>query len=559
MHIIATHCNVVLLLLLLSMQSHTQAIENQPTRKPQPGEATFTVFVEGRLIGKQQVILTNTNEGWRITSTGELGGFLSLSTSKFEVLYGPSWNPLSLTIDAKFRGQHLGLKTIISGNSAKSEIIQGQESEEKINTVSLDATILPHNFYGAYEALAFKLTESSMGEHLPIFIPPQGQIQMSVNKIIEEQIQVVDRTIKTQHYSVTFRNPLGFLDAEIWSDEAGRLVRVKLPSLEIVRSDVASVAARRERVARQSDENIRIPALGFSLAGTISKPQASPEKHLPVIVLVGGAAPLDRDETMNGIPIFGQLANALADAGFLVLRYDKRGLGQSGGRPEGAGLGEYASDVRAVVDYLEDREDVDDDRIVVLGHGEGGWIALQAASRTKEIAAVILANVPGTNGAALVLEQQRASLDRLSLTEEEKQNKINLQEKIHTAVVSKGSWEGIEPKLRQQAETPWFRSFLRFQPSKVIEGVRQAILILHGTRDDKISSDHADQLSKFARARKRRVAVDIVRIQGMNHFLVTEKNGRGGENSEPVNIAINQEFTLSITDWLNDLWLRPGN
>ena len=541
------------------MQSHTQAIENQPTREPQPGEATFTVFAEGRPIGKQQVTLTSTDEGWRITSTGELGGFLSLSTSKFEVLYDPSWNPLSLTIDAKFRGQHLGLKTIISGNSAKSQIIQGQESEEKINTVSLDATILPNNFYGAYEALAFKLTESSVGEHLPIFIPPQGQIQMSVNKIIEERIQVVDRTIKTQHYSVTFRNPLGFLDAEIWSDEAGRLVRVKLPSLEIVRSDVASVAARRERVTRQNDENIRIPALGFSLAGTISKPQASSEKHLPAIVLVGGAAPLDRDETMNGIPIFGQLANALADAGFLVLRYDKRGLGQSGGRPEGAGLGDYASDVRAVVDYLEDREDVDDDRIVVLGHGEGGWVALQAASRTKEIAAVILANVPGTNGAALVLEQQRASLDRLSLTEEEKQNKINLQEKIHAAVVSKGSWEGIEPELRQQAETPWFRSFLRFQPSKVIERVRQAILILHGTRDDKISPDHADQLSKFARARKRRVTVDIVRIQEMNHFLVTAKNDGSGENSEPVNILINQEFTLSITDWLNDLWLRPGN
>lgn len=558
MHIIATYCSAVLLL-LLSMQSHTQAIENQPTRKPQPGEATFTVFAEGRPIGKQQVILTSTDEGWRITSTGELGGFLSLSTSKFEVLYDPSWNPLSLTIDAKFRGQHLGLETIISGNSAKSQIIQGQESEEKINTVSLDATILPNNFYGAYEALAFKLTESSVDEHLPIFIPPQGQIQMSVNKIIEERIQIVDRTIKTQHYSVTFRNPLGFLDAEIWSDEAGRLVRVKLPSLEIVRSDVASVAARRERVTRQSDENIRIPALGFSLAGTISKPQASSEKHLPAIVLVGGAAPLDRDETMNGIPIFGQLANALADAGFLVLRYDKRGLGQSGGRPEGAGLGDYASDVRAVVDYLEDREDVDDDRIVVLGHGEGGWVALQAASRTKEIAAVILANVPGTNGAALVLEQQRASLDRLSLTEEEKQNKINLQEKIHAAVVSKGSWEGIEPELRQQAETPWFRSFLRFQPSKVIERVRQAILILHGTRDDKISPDHADQLSKFARARKRHVAVDIVRIQEMNHFLVTAKNDGGGENSEPVNVIINQEFTLSITDWLNDLWLRPGN
>ena len=555
---ITTYCSAVLLL-LLSMQAHTLAMENQPIREPQPGEATFTVFVEGRPVGKQQVILTSTDEGWRISSTGELGGFLSLSTSKFEVLYDPSWKPLSLTINAKFRGQHLGLETIITGTSAKSHLIQGQGSEEKINTVALDATILPNNFYGAYEALAFKLTKSSVGEHLPIFIPPQGQIQMSVNKIIEERIQVVDRTIRTQHHSVTFRNPLGFLDAEIWSDEAGRLVRVKLPSLEIVRSDVASVAARRERVTRQGDENIRIPALGFSLAGTISKPHVSSEKHLPAIVLIGGAAPLDRDETMNGIPIFGQLANALADAGFLVVRYDKRGIGQSGGRPEGAGLGEYASDVRAVVDYLEDREDVDDDRIVVLGHGEGGWIALQAASRTKEIAAVILANVPGTNGAALVLEQQRISLDRLSLTEEEKQHKINLQEKIQAAVVSKGSWEGVEPELRQQAETPWFRSFLRFQPSKVIERVRQAIFILHGTHDDKISPDHADQLLKFARDRKRRVAVDLVQIKGMNHFLVTDKNDKGSENFEPVNIAINQDLTLSITNWLNDLWLRPGN
>ena len=126
-------------------------------------------------------------------------------------------------------------------------------------------------------------------------------------------------------------------------------------------------------------------------------------------------------------------------------------------------------------------------------------------------------------------------------------------------MVSKGSWAGIDPELRQQAETPWFRSFLRFQPSKVIERVRQAILILHGTRDNKISPDHADQLSKFARARKRRVAVDTVRIKGMNHFLVTAKNDDDGENFEPINIAINQEFTSSITKWLNDIWLRPGN
>ena len=67
MCVIATYCSAVLLL-LLSMQAHTQAMGNQPLREPQTGEATFTVFVEGRPVGKQQVTLTSTDEGWRIAS-----------------------------------------------------------------------------------------------------------------------------------------------------------------------------------------------------------------------------------------------------------------------------------------------------------------------------------------------------------------------------------------------------------------------------------------------------------------------------------------------------------
>jgi alpha/beta superfamily hydrolase len=50
-------------------------------------------------------------------------------------------------------------------------------------------------------------------------------------------------------------------------------------------------------------------------------------------VLVGGSGPTDRDGLAYGIPVLGEIAGALADAGFLVVRYDKRGIGQSGGRP----------------------------------------------------------------------------------------------------------------------------------------------------------------------------------------------------------------------------------
>ena len=59
--------------------------------------------------------------------------------------------------------------------------------------------------------------------------------------------------------------------------------------------------------------------------------------------------PVDRDEIVSGVAVFGMLATPLADAGYYVLRYDKRGIGQSGGRAETATLEDLAEDVRAVV------------------------------------------------------------------------------------------------------------------------------------------------------------------------------------------------------------------
>ena len=76
--------------------------------------------------------------------------------------------------------------------------------------------------------------------------------------------------------------------------------------------------------------------------------------------------------TVFNIPIFGQLANTIADAGFAVLRYDKRGVGQSGGRPEAVTLADYSDDQRAAVKYLTTHKDVNGKRIayVELGGGE---------------------------------------------------------------------------------------------------------------------------------------------------------------------------------------------
>ena len=124
-------------------------------------------------------------------------------------------------------------------------------------------------------------------------------------------------------------------------------------------------------------------------------------------MLVSGSESIDRDETVANVPIFAQVANALADAGFLVVRYDKRGVGQSGGRIEAATIADYADDAVSVSKHLEKRKDVDKKRIALVGYGEGGWMAMVAASSHGRIAAIALVATAGSTGADLMLERQR--------------------------------------------------------------------------------------------------------------------------------------------------------
>ena len=323
---------------------------------------------------------------------------------------------------------------------------------------------------------------------------------------------------------------------------------------DVVRKDIASVASRREPVARPNDEAVHIPANGFSLAATVSLPsqKPSPAFRFPAVVLVSGSAPIDRDETMSGIPIFGQLASALADAGYVVLRYDKRGVGQSGGRPEAVTLEDYAEDVLATVKYLDRRKDVDPKRIALLGYGEGGAVASYAASRDDHVAALVLVAAPGVTGAELVLEQQRRLLSLMKITDDEKRQKLELQEKIQKAVLS-GYWPDSIPQLmRRQADTPWYHSYLLFDPAKTLKKTDQPLLIVHGELDRQIDPANADKLNAIGRARKKRAgeAVKEVKLPGVNHLLAAATTGEADEYDRLADKTISPAVASTVASWL---------
>ncbi|MCC6988053.1 MAG: alpha/beta fold hydrolase, partial [Acidobacteria bacterium] len=271
----------------------------------------------------------------------------------------------------------------------------------------------------------------------------------------------------------------------------------------------------------------------------------------PAVVLIGGSGPADRDGTVAGIPVLGHIAKGLVDAGFLVIRYDKRGIGQSGGRAETATLADYADDARAVVTYLrKSRKDADPKRIAVLGHSEGAWVALQLGRLEKDIAALVaVAGASGTGG-ALVLEQQQHLLDVLKVSPEEKKDKAALQGRINAAATGQGTWDEVPKELRAQADTPWFASYLAFDPAKVMKDVRQPLLIVQGELDTQVPPYHADALAALAKARKRQVAADVVKIPGVNHLLVPAGSGEVSEYASLADKQVSAQATTAVAGWL---------
>ncbi len=154
--------------------------------------------------------------------------------------------------------------------------------------------------------------------------------------------------------------------------------------------------------------------------------------------MITGSGPQDRDETILGHKPFLVIADALTRRGIAVLRVDDRGVGGSTGSSSSSTTEDFAGDALAGVAFLNARKEIDPARIGLVGHSEGGLIAPIAASRSKDVAFIVLMAGTGLPGidilkaqAELIARAEGASDAEMKHSREIQQRAIDifLQEK----------------------------------------------------------------------------------------------------------------------------------
>ena len=303
-----------------------------------------------------------------------------------------------------------------------------------------------------------------------------------------------------------------------------------------------------------SDEEVVIRRSGYQLAGTLSLPRGS-RRPVPAVILITGSGQQTRDEA---IPIpglenyrpFRQIAEHLAARGIAVLRVDDRGMGGSTGKETlaAATTSSFADDVRAEVAYLRGRREIDPNRIALVGHSEGGSMAMMIAATDARIRAVALMAAMGKTGREVNLAQQEEALAQATTLTEERKNELRAeQRRILETVIEGGDTSHLPPQARQFL--PWFREFLLFDPQAAMRRVRQPILILQGELDRQVTADQATLLERAARESGNR-DVTLSVLPGLNHLFLPARTGAWSEYSTLTTTSLSTELLNALGTWL---------
>lgn len=358
--------------------------------------------------------------------------------------------------------------------------------------------------------------------------------------------------------------------------ERGNTIPLTLRKTKIKHKEIAKRPQEPTKPYPYYEEEVSFKnsSANVTLAGTFTKPNTN-GKH-PVVILITGSGPQDRDQTFVGHKTFLVLADYLTRKGIAVLRYDDRGTNKSTGNFSAATTEDFAYDAIAAINYLKTRNDIDVNNIGLIGHSEGGIIAPLAANRAKDDVSFII-SLAGTGiiGSELVYNQvigmrtfpvpdekafnllMKEAINIASSSKDVSQVKLELRQHYTSKVgpilrPMLGSQERTQQVINGLVEartTPWMRYFYNYNPANEYAKIKIPVLSLNGSKDTQVPAKlHQNGIRKALKKAKNK-KFKIIELEGLNHLFQKANTGSMDEYSK-----INQTFSPRaleiIADWI---------
>ncbi len=310
----------------------------------------------------------------------------------------------------------------------------------------------------------------------------------------------------------------------------------------------------------QQDVSIHQPVGNFALSGTLTHPVHTyePDK-IPCVILITGSGPQDRNEEILGHRPFLVLADRLTLSGYGVLRMDDRGTGKSEGVFYGATSADFATDIEAAIAFVKTLPYIDTQKIILMGHSEGGMIANMVAAKHLEVYGVISLAGPGVLGSALLIEQQVLISKAVGASKKElKQirafsesfyplltlDSIDVVERKAEVFLTKYAKSIHKKALRENGITdrtawvkmnldayvnPWMLYFLNYNPMVDLKNINCHYLALNGTTDLQVPAPmNLDAIASYCNPGPGKIK-EIKALDGLNHMFQPSATGSPNE------------------------------
>ena len=316
----------------------------------------------------------------------------------------------------------------------------------------------------------------------------------------------------------------------------------------IKKTVAAMLAASLAAGAAATPAELTAPGPQGALAGTLIAPAAGQ----PLVLIVPGSGPTDRDGNnpmgVTAAP-YRLLAEALAARGVGSLRIDKRGMFGSKAAvadPNAVTVTDYVGDVSAWVSAA--RAETGLSCVWLLGHSEGGLVALAAAGKVEHLCGVILVAAPGEKFAEVLRKQLRANPANAPLLPDALGaiDRLERGERVDVA--------GFHPAL-QGLFNPGVQGFLidlfAYDPAALAAKVGRPLLIVQGGKDLQVPHVNGEALHAANPAAR------YVVVPDMNHVLKDIK-----ADSPQANMAAYADPSLPISPELVDAisdFVRAGD